>query len=142
IERDRLVKALPAAARVHETYRELLAEIKKRDAVLDQDDTKLRQLGPDSYYFCRELENRAKELPHQVAHEFAECAGDEWRNDHAALMKIVINLDACKRLRRLRKVCKTDADGHFHFRVPPNENFVLFTHGRRETPNAYERYQW
>ncbi len=117
-ERDRLVKALPGSGRLHETYRELLTEIKKRDAVLDQNQTKLRQLGSDSYYICRELESRAKALPQRVAD------------------------NAYQRLRPLSKVCKTDADGHFHFRCTPNENFVLFTRGDRETPNAQEQYQW
>src|SRR6266536_15011 len=117
-ERDRLVKALPGFARLHETYHELLAEIKKRDAVLDQNEAKLRQFGSDSYSMCRELENRAKELPRRVAD------------------------NAYERLKPLSKVCKTDADGHFHFRCTANENFVLFTRGHRETPNRYEQYEW
>jgi hypothetical protein len=118
VERDRLVKALPGSARLHETYRELVAQINKRDAVFDQDEMKLRQLDSDSYYICRGLENRAKELPQRVAD------------------------NAYQRLRSPSKVCKTDADGYFHFRCTPNENFVLFTRGHRETPNAYEQYQW
>jgi hypothetical protein len=117
-ERDKLVRNLSGARRLREKYRALLNEINKRDEILDRNGAELTRAGSDSFGACSELKMQIEDLPRRIADQ------------------------AYGSMRTLGNLCKTDADGHFHFMCPVEGSFVLFTRGHRETPNRLEEYQW
>ena len=118
-QREELVSRLSAVQLIHAKYAVAKEEVTRRDALLGRFKTELGSVASDSYYDCRQIVDALEAIPRALVSA---------AHDHLVPRS---------------NICKTDADGRFRFECAPNQDYVLFTRGHRQTlSGAGERYEW